>query len=64
VAGKTTAEGVKARFVTVGLSGPSGPDDVIQWAGPPDILVNNAGVSWFGPTAELGLAPLGVALCR
>ena len=54
-----SAEGGKARFVAASLSDPSGPDDLIEQAGPVDILVNNAGVSWFGPAAELDLATFG-----
>ena len=54
-----TADGGKARFVAADLSDPSGPDDLIQQAGPVDVLVNNAGVSWFGPTAQLNLATFG-----
>jgi NAD(P)-dependent dehydrogenase (short-subunit alcohol dehydrogenase family) len=54
-----TAEGGKARFVAADLSDSSGPDDLIQQAGPVDILVNNAGLAWFGPAAELDLATFG-----
>jgi NAD(P)-dependent dehydrogenase (short-subunit alcohol dehydrogenase family) len=54
-----TAEGGKARFAAADLSDSSGPDDLVQLAGPVDILVNNAGVSWFGPAAELDLATFG-----
>jgi NAD(P)-dependent dehydrogenase (short-subunit alcohol dehydrogenase family) len=56
VADAITAGGGKARFVAADLSQPSGVDDLVQQAGEAGILVNNAGFSWFGPTADLGVA--------
>src|SRR6266699_6381438 len=51
-----TAEGGKARFVAADLSDPAQLDGLVDQAGTVDVLVNNAGFSWFGPTAELGVA--------
>ena len=51
-----TAEGGKARFVAADLSDPAQPGYLAEQAGVVDVLVNNAGFSWFGPTAELGVA--------
>ncbi len=50
------AEGGKARFVAADLGDLAQLDDMAEQAGPVDVLVNNAGFSWFGPTADLGVA--------
>jgi NAD(P)-dependent dehydrogenase (short-subunit alcohol dehydrogenase family) len=56
VVGAITAEGGKAQFVAADLSDPAQLDDLAGRVGTVDVLVNNAGFSWFGPTADLGVA--------
>jgi NAD(P)-dependent dehydrogenase (short-subunit alcohol dehydrogenase family) len=51
-----TAGGGKARFVAADLGDPAQLGHLIEQAGAVDVLVNNAGFSWFGPTADLGVA--------
>ncbi len=51
-----TAGGGKARFVAADLRDPAQLGHLIEQAGAVDVLVNNAGFSWFGATADLGMA--------
>jgi NAD(P)-dependent dehydrogenase (short-subunit alcohol dehydrogenase family) len=51
-----TAAGGKARFVAADLSDPAQVGYLAEQAGAVDVLVSNAGFSWFGATADLGVA--------
>jgi len=48
--------GGQARFIAADLTDPAGIPALVDEAGDIDVLVNNSGASWFGPTADLGVA--------
>jgi NAD(P)-dependent dehydrogenase (short-subunit alcohol dehydrogenase family) len=49
--------GGRARFVAADLANPDDLQRLVEDVGNLDVLVNNAGFSWFGPTADLDVAP-------